>query len=120
MVVGKCQSLGGAEVRKHKRHLPAKLGPERVDDALELGAIRSARQKHLHNRRLLADDVEAAIARLTGQYHDGHDGGDHHRSGDEQHYSSPLTALPSNHRLLSRRFTTLPHPIFPCLGAPLP
>jgi hypothetical protein len=43
MVVGKREPLGSIEVRKDKRHLPAKLRPERVDDALELSAVRSAR-----------------------------------------------------------------------------
>jgi hypothetical protein len=36
-------SLGCIQVRQHKRYLPVKLRSERVDDALEFSAVRSAR-----------------------------------------------------------------------------
>jgi hypothetical protein len=77
MADGKGATLRSREVSKHKGNLPAKLGPERVNDALELGAVRSARQKHLDDRRLLADDLETAIARWLQQDHRCHDGDKH-------------------------------------------
>ena len=43
MAASKGKALWGIKVRQHKRHLPAELWPERVDDALELGTVRSAR-----------------------------------------------------------------------------
>lgn len=43
MAGGKRTPLGHTQIRQDKCHLPAKLGPERVDDALELGTVRSAR-----------------------------------------------------------------------------
>jgi hypothetical protein len=43
MAVGKCVALRGIEVSQDKRHLTTKLRAERVDDALELGAVRSPR-----------------------------------------------------------------------------
>ena len=36
-------SLRRIQIRQDKRHLPMKLGSERVDDALEFGTVRSAR-----------------------------------------------------------------------------
>ena len=85
MTVGKCQPLGSIEVCQDKSYLPVKLEPERIDDALELSAVRSARQKYLHNRWSLAENVEATISWLAGQRHGGHDGGNHHWSDDKQH-----------------------------------
>jgi hypothetical protein len=109
VAVGKCQPFGGIEVCQDKCYLRTKLGPERIDDALELSAVRSARQKYLYERRSLAEDVEATIPWLMGQRHDGHDGSNHHRSSDEQHDTAALTALPSSPRLLPHRFLTLAH-----------
>jgi hypothetical protein len=43
MTVGKRQPLGGIEVRQHEGYPSVKLSPERVDDALELRAVGSAR-----------------------------------------------------------------------------
>jgi hypothetical protein len=43
MTIGKCVALRGIEVSQDKRHLSAKLRAERIDDALELGAVRSTR-----------------------------------------------------------------------------
>jgi hypothetical protein len=43
MARGKCTPLGRIQIRQDKRHLAAKLWPERVDDALELGTVRSPR-----------------------------------------------------------------------------
>jgi hypothetical protein len=57
VTVGKCQPLGSIEVCQDKSYLRAKLEPERIDDALELSAVRSARQKYLHDRRSLAKYV---------------------------------------------------------------
>jgi hypothetical protein len=43
MAVGKSQPLGSIEVCQDKRHSFTKFGAERIDDALELSAVRSAR-----------------------------------------------------------------------------
>jgi hypothetical protein len=43
MPAGKHTSLWSIEVGEHKRDLILELRPERVDDALQLGAVRSAR-----------------------------------------------------------------------------
>jgi hypothetical protein len=43
MARGKCTPLGRVQIRQDERHLAAKLWPERVDDALELGTVRSPR-----------------------------------------------------------------------------
>jgi hypothetical protein len=109
VAIGKCLPLRRIEVCQDKSDLSAKLGPERIDDALELSAVRSAWQKYLHDRRPLAEDVKATIPWLAGQHHDSYDGGNHHRSGDEQHDTAALTAVPSSPRLLPHRFLTLTH-----------
>ncbi len=117
MSISKRITLGGIEVRQDKRHLPPKFRPERVDDALELSTVRSARQEHLYDRRLFADNVEAAIPWLPGQRHHSHDAGDPQRSSDQQPYASSPAALPLYHGLLARRFPTLPHLLFSRVGA---
>jgi hypothetical protein len=117
--VGKCQPLGGIEVCQNESDLSMKLGAERVNDALQLGAVRSAGQKHLHDRWLLAEDVEATVPWLTGEHDDGRDGGDHHRGGGEQDETSALAALPLSPHLLPRRFPTLAHRGSPATSAPV-
>jgi hypothetical protein len=117
--VGKCRPLGGIEVCQDESDLSMKLGAERVNDALQLRAVRSAGQKHLHDRRPLAEDVEATVSRLTGEHDDGRDGGDHHRGGGEQDQTTALAALPSSPRLLPRRFPTLAHRGSPATSAPV-
>ena len=116
MAVGKCHPLRSIEVRQHKGYSPVKLSPERVDDTLELSAVRSARQKYLHNGWLLAEDVEPTIPGLAGQCHDGHDGGNHHRSGNEQYDASAHTAVPSCRGLMPDRFLRSPRE--PSTGPP--
>lgn len=62
------------------------LGAERVDDALELGTVRSARQVHLNDSRLLANDVESAVCRRSRQHKCCYNRGDHRqgRNRDRQ------------------------------------
>jgi hypothetical protein len=101
MAIGKGLPLSRIEVCQDERDLSAKLGPERIHDALELGTVGSPRQKYLHDGRLLAEDVEATIPWWASQHDDGYDRSDHHRSGDEQHETEAPTAVPSSPRLLA-------------------
>jgi hypothetical protein len=49
---------------------------------------------------------------LAGQCHNSHHGGNHQRSGDEQHETSALTAVPSRRGMLPNRFLTVAHRCF--------
>jgi hypothetical protein len=49
---------------------------------------------------LFADDVEAAVPRLTSQHHYRHDGSDHTWGHDEERYPSPSTTLAVRRGLL--------------------
>jgi hypothetical protein len=120
MAASKGTPLGRIQIRQDKSHLPMKLRSERVDDTLELGTVRSARQKHLHDGWLFADNVEATIPGLPGQHYHRHNGHQHHWDRDEKRQPPPLAALTLHHGLLPRCLVTLPHRFFSCGGALVP
>ena len=120
MTGGKRTSFRRTQIRQDERHLPAKFRPERVDGALELGTVRSTRQKDLHDRRLCADGVEAAVSRLTGQRDHCHNGGDHPGNYEEKRQPPPSAALTLRYGLLPRRLVTLPHRLDSCGGGLTP
>jgi hypothetical protein len=77
MAGGEGTPLGGAYICQNERHTPAELWTERVNDALELGTVRSAGQEYLHDGRLRTDDLEAAISGLPGQCHHRYNGNEY-------------------------------------------
>jgi hypothetical protein len=120
MAARKRTPLGRIQICQDKRHLAMKLRSERVDDALELGTVRSTRQKHLHDGWLFTDDLEATVPRLPGQHYQRHNGRQHHWDRDEKSQPPPFAALTLRHGLLPRRPVTLPHGFFSSGGALAP
>lgn len=110
---GELSSLGGVQVRQDKGDLAAKLRPERVDHALELRAVRSPRQEHLDNRRLLTDNIEVTVPRLTRQGDRQDDGGHRERRRKKEDRAPPFLCLTSCHCFLSSELTPLAHRLFP-------
>lgn len=64
MTGGKRLAFDAIQVGQHKGHVSLKLRSERVHDALELRAVRSTGEKHLHDGGLFADNLESAVGRL--------------------------------------------------------
>jgi hypothetical protein len=71
MAGGKRLALGRSQIGEHEGDFSLELGAEHVNDALELGAIRSPREEYLDDGGLLADDLETAIPRSARENNHG-------------------------------------------------